>query len=117
MTEAELLAAWARAFVVTLLVEGCIATPLLSPSGAGLGRRLGVSVIAQFVTHPIVWFVLPALHLRRGPYLALAEGWAFVAEGVVYTLALAPLGLRRAFSTSLLANGASFALGLLLFRT
>lgn len=104
---------WSHAFAVTLLVELLVAVPLLDRSRPLL-RRVGAVVAAQLVSHPSVWFVLPALGLRRSSFLLLAEGWAVVSELLLYRLIYVELPWSRALAVSALANGASFALGTLL---
>lgn len=108
-----LLRLWAKYFLVTLFVEGLVCVPLLgkrySPS-----RRLVAVLFAQLLTHPIVWFALPELRLDTMSYLVLAETWAVSLEVVFYRFVFVDLSWRRALGISALANGASFAIGLLL---
>ena len=111
MTEADYIARWAAAFALTVAVELPCAVWLLSASNASTARRAGVVVAAQFVTHPIVWFVIPFFHLARWPFLAVAEGWAWGAETAVYGLAFPGLSPRQAAVASLVANAASVAVG------
>jgi hypothetical protein len=104
-----LVGAWLRAFVATWLVETVVAVPLLGSAGSRWRRGAAVA-IAQLATHPVVWFVWPALGLSRLPYLIVAETWAVVIELLVYRLAFPALAPSRALAVSALANGASFAL-------
>lgn len=104
---------WAKAFVFTELVEAPI---YRVGARASWSRALGASAI----THPFVWFVFPALGERVGTsYVtttALSELFAWVVEAafLVWSTRRAPAGIgwRRALVVSLLANGASVALGL-----
>ena len=105
-----LVAAWARAFALALVVEGLVAAPLLG-RGHSLARRAGAVVLGQLVTHPLVWFVFSALPLSRGWYLAIAEGWAVAGEAMLYSLVFPNLSLPRVVAVSALANAASFAAG------
>ena len=111
MTELDLVRLWMRAFSLTLVVELAVATPLFRPVEASLARRSGIVAIAQLTTHPIVWFVLPALHLPRGAFLTVAEVWAVLGETFVYRLALTRAALGRVLLVSALSNVASFAVG------
>lgn len=111
MTEADLVLAWARAFAVTLAVELAVATPLLARNLPSIGRRLALVTFAQLSTHPVVWFVLPALHLPRGAFLATAEFWACAGEALLYAVAVPGLSARRATGVAVAANAASFVLG------
>ena len=104
---------WFRAFAITLGVELAVAVPLLGSAGT-LGRRTLAVGFAQLSTHPAVWFVFPELGLARVPYLALAEGFAVVAELVLYRLLFPALSWSQALATSALANAASYTVGLLL---
>ncbi|MCC7371664.1 MAG: hypothetical protein IT306_24815 [Chloroflexi bacterium] len=80
------------------------------------GVLLGLA--GSLLTHPVVWFVLPAVTLPtlgvRG-YLLTAEGFAWLAEAALYWLAVGWLAGRRDAAglllLSLLANLASFMLG------
>jgi hypothetical protein len=104
---------WSRAFALTLVVEAGVAVPLLG-AGASRARRMGAACAGQLLTHPSVWFVLPALGLTRFAYLSVAESWAIVGEMVLYRLIFTDLPWLRALGISALANGASFAAGLLI---
>jgi hypothetical protein len=98
---------WLYAFVFTQVVE----IPIYRRP---LGGRTLVAFGASAITHPIVWFVFPALPWFRGywPMIAAAELFAWVVEAF-YVYGFGVRGLRRAFLWSLAANGASFSLGLL----
>jgi hypothetical protein len=102
--------AWSHAFALTCLVELAVAVPLIGRSESAL-RRTGAVLFAQLASHPAVWFVFPALHLRRLHYAVGAELWAVAIELVIYRLVFARLSWLRAFAISALANGASFAVG------
>jgi hypothetical protein len=104
---------WSRAFALTLVVEAALAFPLL---GAGLSRvrRLGAACAGQLLTHPSVWFVLPALGMPRFVYLSVAEAWAILGEMALYRLIFMDLPWLRALGISALANGASLAAGMLI---
>jgi hypothetical protein len=106
-------ALWSRVFALTLLVEVLVAFPLLQ-SEASRARRIGAICAAQLLTHPAVWFILPALGWTRFTYLTIAEAWAVAAELVLYRLVFAKLAWSRALGVSALANGASLAVGIFL---
>lgn len=111
-------ALWVRFFVVTVLIEMAVALPLLArstPTSAASEwgtwpRRVLVVLIANFATHPFVWFVLARLGWSRLWLTLVGEAWAVGFETVVYALAI-PLPRSRALAVSALANGASFTLG------
>ena len=106
-------AEWAQYFAVTTLVELAVAVPLLG-FGEGRWRRVFTVALAQLVSHPAVWFILPELGMRRGTYLTVAETWAVVSELLLYRLVFERLSWARALGVSALANGASLAAGTLL---
>jgi hypothetical protein len=112
------LTAWLSAFIFTQCVEMPIYAKLAKTDwSAAFG--------ASALTHPVVWFVIPALwgsiNVGRdsafaGPsvnywgMVAVAEAFAVVAEALYLGLGFK---LKRAFAWSLLANASSAGLGLL----
>ncbi|MBN2193634.1 MAG: hypothetical protein JW751_12525 [Polyangiaceae bacterium] len=112
---------WLLGFAMTLLFEAPFALWFLRPSEPSLFRRIVLLIVANLVTHPLVWFFFPELPLRRLVSLLLSEGWAFGAEAFVYaTLVTAKEQdsralVTRAVVTSVVANGTSWGLGALLF--
>jgi hypothetical protein len=109
--------AYAAALTLTLVAE----IPIVA---AGLGRwyrvpawhGVPIGAVASIVTHPVVWFVLPGPLISVAGslgYLLIAEGFAWLAEALVFWLATRrdPVGLLL---LSLLANTASFTLGIVL---
>jgi hypothetical protein len=89
---------------------------LLRPAGVRWPRRLALTVFANLLTHPAVWFVFPALRLTYWPTVGISELWAWLGETAFWAAVLPALGWRRALVASLCSNLASFALGWLLFR-
>lgn len=105
-------AAWARAFFVTVAIELAIAPWLLDRQP--WTRRAGAVVLANLASHPIVWLVIPELGLGWPLWLIVAELWAVVVEATLYVLVFR--GRRQAVLASLVANAASLAVGLVLRR-
>jgi len=102
-----------EAFILTLFIELLILIVLLHKRYAS--RRIIINALAaNLLTHPIVWFVFPAIGLPYTVQVASSELFAFMAEGLIYARAFQGMGSREAFLLSLLCNGASFLLGLLL---
>jgi hypothetical protein len=93
---------WLSAFVFTQVVEVPIWT-------RAFGGRRWLAFAASALTHPVVWFVLPRLGLPYWAYVGVAEAYAVAVEA----LWAWRFGVRRAWAWSLLANGASFGLGML----
>lgn len=104
------------AFLLTLAVElpvvvACAATARASRSAA---LALAVLVLAaNALTHPLLWIA----DARLAPSLTLPVRWALLETGAVIVegallAAGTAMSRRRALGLSLLANAASFAVGL-----
>lgn len=102
---------WLRYFALTVLVELAVAPALLD--ARSLPRRLLAVLVANFATHPFVWFFVARLGLARATLTGLAELWALTFEAAVYALVFPSMRPSRALGVSALANGASFLLGAL----
>jgi hypothetical protein len=113
------LSAWARAFLLTLLVELASATPLLGrfAKSESVARRLAAVSVANVASHPAVWFVIPVITGGGMPMLIVAESWAVLCEVFVYRVIFKQLRLLDALALSLLANAASLGIGLLIRHT
>lgn len=101
------------ALLLTLVVEGAVGAVYL-----GLARRLGSVVwllLGSLVTLPFVWYVAPLLGLGSVATLAVGESGAVVVEALLLFFASRKrVGLPHAIAVSVLANGASFVLGIVL---
>lgn len=104
-----MLDAWLRAFAFTQLVEAPIYRRAARVSWLH-------SLAPSTLTHPIVWFVFPALlGDDASRYIAMviaAELFAFAFEAL-YLRVVPKVPVKRAFVLSFAANGASLTLGLL----
>lgn len=101
--------AWLAAYLGTQFVE----VPIYLRATGG---RWAESWLASTWTHPLVWFVFPALIPPGWGYwgmVAASETFAVVVEAIW----LASRGVRSAWLWSLGANGASLILGLLARQT
>jgi hypothetical protein len=105
---------WLEAFALTCAVEAPIAAPLLRCAEPRLARRLLTVLVANLTTHPLVWFFFVRLGLPYWQGATAGELWAFGFEIVVYRLALETATWRRCALVSVLANGASMTVGLIL---
>lgn len=97
---------WLFAFCFTQVVE----VPIYLRATDG---RWGIAFLASALTHPIVWFVFPAVMPDAWgywPMVAAAEVFAVGAEA----LWLRRFGVRRALMWSFLANASSAVCGLLM---
>jgi len=112
---------WFWAFLFTQIVE----VPIYM---RGMRARFHEALGASSLTHPIVWFVIPELfdrfyvHVlerrlsiwlmastRYAIMVAFAEIFAVVAEALYFRF----IGLEKPWRWSLIANMASFGLGML----
>jgi len=109
--------AWFTAFVVTVVIEGPIVWWFVRGRGAS-ALRVGASVLlANLASHPAVWFIFTQLILVGTVTFTLTtEAWAVFVEAVLYVLALRGIDPRRAFVASLVANVASYLVGVLVSR-
>jgi hypothetical protein len=103
---------WFAAFVLTLAVELPVAVVILRRVEKNLPRVVVLLVAANLATHVAVWYVFTQLFLVGTPaYVLAAEGWAVVAEALIFLAAFRGLAWQWALTTALLANGASFIVG------
>lgn len=109
------LVAWCVAFGLTCALEVPIVAWGTRGSEARRGRALGVALLAQACTHPLVWFAFPALPLLGPePRFYLSELFAWGAEATLYWWLLRGVSGWRALGVAGLANATSLAAGLLL---
>lgn len=104
---------WLSAFALTQLVETPVyAYALARARSRSLVVCTGYGFLASAITHPVVWWVIPAIVplSRYELFFAVAEGFALVTEALL----MRALGLRRALLWSLLANSLSVVVGSLL---
>lgn len=102
-------AAWFSAYLLTQAVE--VPIYLLATRGQPWRARVMIAVAASTLTHPMVWFVIPALHFPSyEAYFVGAESFAVVVEALL----LWSFGIRRALLWSLAANVGSVVIGLIL---
>jgi hypothetical protein len=134
--------AWAKAFALTAALEiltvvilarlGVVLPPAREAGPTDAAPALGVDVglhlrpahtilrlaavvfYANLASHPSVWFIIPSLVPIYTTMVIVAELWAVTSEALFYWLVVPRIGLRAAAGASLVANGCSFGLGLLL---
>lgn len=111
----DLVYAWLHAFIATLVLETPIVVWLTRDSGLSIGRRIAISVFANLATHPAVWFIIPHFGLSSNGTLLVAEVWAIAIEWAIYFVAIPKITVQRALAVSAIANGASYAIGLVLY--
>jgi hypothetical protein len=101
---------WPIAFALTQAIEvPCWLWAMRVDGGPERGvRRVEAAFAASLLTHPMVWYVFP--QLRPWPTVAISEAFAWGVEAWW----MHRLGVRRAATWSLVVNGLSFGIGLLL---
>jgi hypothetical protein len=111
---------WLQAFILTLLSEtatGCILwlKTGIGPSAMSL-KAIGCIFIASTITHPILWFIIFPFSLSQdwsySFFLLIGEGYVWFIEGLWYLVCR----FQKPFFFSLVLNGASIILGLVLHR-
>jgi hypothetical protein len=107
--------AWLLAFGLTTAIETSLLAWLGRRAEPRLVRRVGIALLGNAASHPVVWFAFPALGLGWGQTTALSEAWAWLLEATLYRLALHSASWRVALGLSFAANMASFVLGLVLW--
>ena len=111
----EYVARWFTAFLFTVAVEVPIATTFLrGKEPFPVWRRFVLALAAQCASHPAVWVVYPELPIPYWTMIVIAETWAFGSETVLYAALGRGVSWRRAAGVSLVANGLSYGIGLLL---
>lgn len=106
--------AWLSAFAMTTCIEAPIVLAATRDLPVRWPRMLALIVFAQLVTHPLVWFVFPYIPGVTGfTALVLSELWAWLAEACFFAVTV-PMRPSRALGVAGVANGISFAIGVLL---
>lgn len=100
-------------YVFTVLVETPVLLVGLSRTHP-FARKLFAGLWLTACTYPIVVLVMPVLIPDRNVYLVVAETFAPVAECVLFRLAFRDASWRD-YAAIVIANLASFGVGLLVF--
>jgi hypothetical protein len=112
-------AAWATAFVMTLLVEVPVMVAVAKVR-EDVDRAVPVwllvvaALCCSAVTHPLLWFVWRRLIADYGLFVVSGEAMVVCLETLILFGVARPMTLRRAALVSLVANVASWAVGSLL---
>jgi hypothetical protein len=102
---------WLVGFGLTLAFELPWALWLLRRVEPSFARRFRIALIANLLTHPLVWFFFPLMPAGYPIRVTVSELWAFGAEAWFYAAFVSGLGAPRALRMSLVANATSFGLG------
>lgn len=104
----------AVALLLTLLIETAVVIGLaVGARWRPLPRWIACAVCASLITHPFAWWAHGMLPLPLWPRALLIEAAVVLVEAALYR-ALVPAPLPRALAVALIANGASFGIGVLL---
>ena len=71
--------------------------------------------VATCLTLPYLWFVIPYFVRERNMHMLIGESLVALVEGIYYVFAL-KLPWRKALLFSVILNGFSFGVGLVVFR-
>jgi hypothetical protein len=99
---------WSGAYLLTQLIE--VPIYLLAARSLSPLKRATYAFGASTLTHPIIWFCLQWGTLPYAVLLIIAETFAISTEGLWGRSWHVP----RPWLTSLLANAASFAIGMII---
>ena len=99
---------WPVAFSLTLLMETPVVLLLMA---RGWRRDLPWAILANGLSHPTLWFILPALFTDYTTFLVVGEVAVFSFEALLYSLALRS---ARGVLVSVAANSLSLGVGLLI---
>ncbi len=101
----HLFGGWLMAFTFTQVIE--------VPLYLRITHRWSTSLLASCITHPVVWFVFPAVWPEQWSYWSMVAGCEVFAVGVE-AVWLQMNGIHRSLLISFIVNGASATAGLLL---
>jgi hypothetical protein len=107
--------AWLIAFALTVTSEAAVVGWWARRLEPRLTRRLALCFFANLATHPLVWFVFPALAGTWARATVASELWAWLVEAAFYRVTFSSSGWGAALGLSLVANLFSFGLGLTLW--
>lgn len=107
---------WFKAFLLTLALESPLVVVLLRKEEPSRARLAALAFFANLSTHPIVWFVIPAVVNPPSVAFWVSEMIAFLLEAMFYRLVLPQVSWLKACLTSALSNALSAATGWLLFH-
>ena len=106
---------WFPAFVLTVLVEGVVVLAGFRDAGVRPPRLILILLFGNLATHQAVWFVYTQLFLvGTVAYVVASEAWAAAAEAVFYWAVLPGVPVRRVIAVAVVANAASFLVGLVI---
>ena len=112
----DLILLWFEAFLLTLVLELPILALLLRKEEQSRARLVALAFFANLSSHPLVWFVVPAVVQSPWAAFVTSELLAWLLEAGFFRLVFFRLSLRKACLTSAIANAVSALTGWLLFQ-
>lgn len=99
---------------ITLAVELPVVVAVAVAAGLRARTALAAGLVANALTHPLLWFVVaPWAYDRLGvPGVAIAEALVVAVEATVYRRRLHAMGSGLCISVAALANALSWGIGL-----
>ncbi len=106
---------WHLAFLLTLVLEVPVYV-LMTRGAVPAWHGALAGILCSAVTHPLLWFIWTRVIATIGyvPYVVSGELLVAATETGILFLVCRPLRWGRALLASLMANGFSFGVGLLL---
>ncbi len=110
LPDAEYVGMWARAFILTQVIEVPIYTAVAWKRAPTW--RLALSAFCcTAITHPLLWFVWPFVVRDYTAYVISGELLIAAAETLIFFALIPKLTLPRAVAAAFLANAASYGIG------
>jgi len=105
---------WLVSFLFTLVVEVPIFA-WIGKKNVPLWRGAIAGAAGTCLTHPLLWFVWPRImHFSYTGYIVSGELIVAAIESFTFFALARPIPLSRAAAASLIANGTSYGLGVVL---
>jgi len=99
---------WFVAFALTVAVEATVLA--VSLWDYGIRTLVGSAIILNIITHPFVWFILPAI-FSGSYYVIIAELFAVLAEYIMLRFMFRRETQLKLLLTSFTMNFTSFYVG------
>ena len=112
----DLILLWFEAFFLTLVLEIPIIGVLQRREEPSRARLVALAFFANLSSHPLVWFVVPAVVHPPWAAFVTSELLAWLLEAGFFRLVVLRLSWRKACLTSAIANAVSALVGWLLFQ-
>jgi len=106
-----------KCLALTILIETLVLITyfrwIIKRKEIRISRLLVTGFIASFATLPYLWFIFPNYIDQKIAYMFIGESFAVLVETIIIGLALR-IKFLQSFLCSLLCNGISFLVGLII---